>query len=312
MEEKTSVEHKVLIVDDEEDIRNSLKDFLLDNRFEVLTAANGQEAIEILERERVDVVMSDLLMPRMDGIALTRTVMEMDYEVPVIIMTAYASIENAVEAMKAGAAEFVPKPFKFNHTLFIIHKVLETKHLQEMARKSEYYKKLSTVDDLTDLYNYRAFRQTLITEIKRHARYKRPLNLLMIDIDNFKEVNDRFGHLVGDQILKKLAELLKKSVRACDHLARYGGEEFAVILPETTENEAYMVGERIVLTVNEFQFETASAGPVGRLSVSVGLASFPADAVESQQLIEKADEALYRGKKLGKNRICTFRKGNGR
>jgi diguanylate cyclase (GGDEF)-like protein len=301
---------RILIVDDEEDIRASLKDFLLDNGYEVFTAENGQQALEFLEHEQVDVVMSDLLMPRMDGIALTRSILEMGFETPVIIMTAYASIENAVEAMKAGAAEFVPKPFKFNHTLFIIKKVLETKYLQEMAKKSEYYKKLSTVDDLTDLFNYRAFKQTLETELKRHARYNRPLNLLMIDIDNFKKVNDSFGHLVGDQVLKQMAELLKKSVRACDHLARYGGEEFAVILPETTENEAYMVGERIVLTINEYKFETADVGPIGKLSVSVGLSAFPLDAVEPEDLIKKADQALYRGKKLGKNRICAFRKNH--
>ena len=310
MAEQKRSKARILIVDDEEDIRARLKDFLLDNEYEVYTADNGQQALEILEKEKLDVIMSDLLMPRMDGIALTRTILEMGYEIPVIIMTAYASIENAVEAMKAGAAEFVPKPFKFNHTLFIIKKVLETKYLQEMALKSEYYKKLSTVDDLTDLYNFRAFKQTLETELKRHARYNRPMNLLMIDVDNFKKVNDNFGHLVGDQVLKQMAELLKKSVRACDYLARYGGEEFAVILPETTENEAYMVGERIVLTINEYKFETADVGPIGKLSVSVGLAAFPQDAVKPQELIKKADQALYRGKKLGKNRICAFRKNN--
>jgi diguanylate cyclase (GGDEF)-like protein len=269
-------------------------------------AENGQDALDIIERENVDVVMSDLVMPRMDGIALTRAVHELGFDIPIIIMTAYASIENAVESIKAGAAEFVSKPFKFNHTLFIIKKVLETKTLQELAKKSEYYKKLSTTDDLTGLNNHRYFKHMLANELQRHARYNRPLNLLMIDIDNFKKVNDTHGHLTGDQVLRQVSALLRKNVRACDLLARYGGEEFAVILPETTENEAYKVGERIVLAINKYQFKTLEEKTIEKLSVTVGLASFPQDADESEQLMKKADQALYKGKVLGKNRICVF------
>jgi diguanylate cyclase (GGDEF)-like protein len=298
---------KILIVDDEEDILNSLKDFLIDNQFEVVTAENGQDALEVIENDQIDIVMSDLLMPRMDGIALTRAIQEMGLNIPVIIMTAYASIENAVEAMKAGAAEFVSKPFKFNHTLFIIEKVMETKELQEMAQRSEYYKKLSTVDDLTDLYNRRFFKHCLTNEIRRHARYRRQLNLLMIDIDNFKKVNDTHGHLGGDQVLKQLAKLFRKSIRACDFLARYGGEEFVVILPETSESEAFMVGERIVLSVNQKVFKISKGKILKKLSVSIGLASYPNDAVDPDDLIRKADLALYRSKQLGKNRICIFK-----
>ena len=307
MESEKEQRSVILVVDDEEGIRSSLKEFLEQNRFDVFTAKNGQEALEIIEKENVDLIMTDLLMPRMDGIALTRTVIELGFNIPTIVMTAYASIENAVESMKAGAAEFVSKPFKFNHTLFIIQKVLETQNLQKIAEKSEYYKKLSTIDDLTDLNNQRYFKDMLVNESKRHGRYKRPLNLLMIDIDNFKNVNDTHGHLVGDQVLKQVAVLLKKNVRACDHLARYGGEEFAVLLPETTENEAFMVGERIVLTINRHQFKTIEGEELDRLSVTIGLAAFPRDAKDPDQLLKSADEALYRGKQLGKNRICVYR-----
>ncbi len=308
MSETKTEANAILIVDDEKDIRASLKEFLEENQFDVFTANNGQDALEIIEKENIDVVMSDLVMPRMDGIALTRAVNELGFNIPIIIMTAYASIENAVESIKAGAAEFVSKPFKFNHTLFIIKKVLETKTLQEMAKKSEYYRKLSATDDLTGLNNRRYFKHMLFNELRRHARYNRPLNLLMIDIDNFKKVNDTYGHLTGDQVLKQVTELLRKNVRACDILARYGGEEFAVILPETTENEAFMVGERIVLAMNQHHFKTMEEELIKKLSVTVGLASFPQDAEESQQLLKKADDALYRGKLLGKNRICIFRK----
>lgn len=311
MEREKEQRSVILVVDDEEGIRSSLKEFLEENGFDVFTAENGHEALEIIEKRGIDLVMTDLLMPRMDGIALTRTVIEMGFNIPIIVMTAYASIENAVESMKAGAAEFVSKPFKFNHTLFIIKKVLETRNLQKIAEKSEYYKKLSTIDDLTELNNQRYFKDMLHNESRRHGRYKRPLNLLMIDIDNFKRVNDTHGHLVGDQVLKQVAALLKKNVRACDHLARYGGEEFAVLLPETTESEAFMVGERIVLTIHRHQFKSIEGEKLGRLSVTIGLAAFPRDAKEPAQLLKKADEALYRGKQLGKNRICVYRKREG-
>lgn len=300
----------VLIVDDEEGIRASLKEFLEENQFDVFTAGSGQHALEIMEREKVDVVMTDLLMPKMDGIALTRAIHGMGHDIPIIIMTAYASIENAVESIKAGAAEFVTKPFKFNHTLFIIQKVLETRNLQKMAEKSEYYKKLSTTDDLTSLNNQRYFKHVLGNEVRRHSRYNRPMNLLMMDVDNFKKINDTHGHLVGDQVLRQVSELLKKNVRACDHLCRYGGEEFSVILPETTENEAFMVGERIVLAINRYPFKTMDGKSVGKLTVTIGLASFPQDAVEPEMLLKRADDALYRGKQLGKNRICIFRDRN--
>ncbi len=300
---------KILVVDDEDNFRSTLKDFLAAHNHHILEAGNGIQGLEVIEKEEVDLVISDMRLPKMDGITFTHKVKERRQDIPVIVMTAYASIESAVEAMKAGASDFITKPFKFAHILFIIERVMETKQLREMAVKSEYYKQLSNLDGMTSLYNYRFFKEMLKHEVDRHTRYNRSLTLLMIDIDDFKKINDSYGHLVGDQVLKQIADLLKKSIRSHDLVARYGGEEFAVILPETMEEEAIKVGERIVTTIREYQFNLIEGSPAESLSVTVGLASFPKDAEEVEQLVENSDQALYKGKNGGKNQVFIYSKG---
>jgi len=306
MIEKGNKLANILIIDDEKEIRLYLKDLLIENNFFVFTAENGMKGFEIIENEKIDIVLADIVMPKIDGIALTRSIKEMNLDIPVILMTAYSSIEYAVESMKAGAADFISKPFKINYALFIIKKVLETKRLEEKAKKTEYYKELSKIDSLTSIHNYRFFKEILDNEIKRHERYERSLSFLLIDIDDFKRINDTYGHLTGDIVLKEMAELLSKTVRSCDFLARYGGEEFAVILPETSEKEAFILGKRIVSVIEHHRFKSIDAESIGKISVTVGLTSFPGSASNLQQLIDRADQALYKGKRSGKNRITVF------
>lgn len=296
----------ILIIDDEKEIRLYLEELLTENNFFVFTAENGMKGLEIIEKEKIDIVLADIVMPKIDGIALTRSIKEMNPDIPVILMTAYSSIEYAVESMKAGAADFISKPFKINYALFIIKKVLETKRLGEKAKKTEYYKELSNIDALTSIHNYRFFKEILDNEIKRHKRYERNLSFLLIDIDDFKGINDTYGHLTGDIVLKEIAELLSETIRSCDFLARYGGEEFAVILPETSEKEALILGKRIVSIIENHKFKSIEDEPIIRISVTVGLTSFPRSASNLQQLIDRADQALYKGKRLGKNRITVF------
>ena len=299
---------KILVVDDEEDVRLTLEDLLTEHKFRVILATNAKEALSVLKRKKIDIVISDLVMPGMNGIALTKEIIDMRPQMPVIVMTAYASIEHAVESMKAGAFDFIPKPFKLNHTLFVIEKALETKRLQEMAQKSNYYRELSNIDELTGIHNHRFFKQTLRSETDRHMRYGRRLSLLMIDIDNFKSVNDQFGHLAGDQVLHGVAQIMKKTIRGCDLIARYGGEEFTAILPETSEAEAIMVAKRILTTINTHSPQALKDKNHEQITVTIGLASFPNDATTAIQLVQKADIALYHGKQTGKNKLCIFRK----
>jgi len=159
--------------------------------------------------------------------------------------------------------------------------------------------RLSITDGLTGLYNHRHFQEQLEVEVKRAQRYDLALSLIMIDLDHFKEFNDTYGHLEGDSLLRKIAQILKSSLRETDLVARYGGEEFAVILPETDKEGASIAAERVRKTVSEQTF-----GEVGaKMTISLGVASYPDDACLRADLIRQADEALYRAKREGRN--CT-------
>ena len=297
---------KILIVEDDQVVRESLEVFLRSNLFTVQTFGTALEALKILKKTDFDLVLTDLVMPEMDGISFTKAIRELGKDIPVLIMTGFASIEYAVESLKAGATDFITKPLKFDYVVFIINRLLETRHLRKKAQETEYYKELSNRDELTKISNYRHFNYVLQVEIDRQMRYHRPLTLLIIDIDDFKKCNDVHGHLTGDLVLVKVASLLTNQIRGCDFVARYGGDEFTVILPEISEKEALAVCRRIMKSIGHFEFQSFEQKNIGSLGVTIGIASFPKNAANSKELIEKADRAMYAGKRAGKNCICIF------
>lgn len=157
-------------------------------------------------------------------------------------------------------------------------------------------------DALTGLYNFRFFQEVLPQEIQREQAYSRPVSLLMLDIDHFKRYNDRCGHTAGNEVLQTVAELLRQATRSRDVVCRFGGEEFAVILPGAGADIAQKVAERIRATVEGHDFPGGRDQPGGRLTVSVGAATFPRDAKNPEELVERADAALYAAKGSGRNR----------
>ncbi len=165
---------------------------------------------------------------------------------------------------------------------------------------------LAITDGLTGLYNIRQLKRTLGEEVKRSLRYGRPLSFIMLDIDFFKHYNDRHGHLRGDEVLRILAGLLQQNTRDVDTVVRYGGEEFSVIIPEVSRQEAYSMAERIRRVIQDHVFPYEEEQPGGSLTVSIGVASLPADARDGEDLIDKADRALYCAKQGGRNRVCLY------
>ncbi|MCK5093466.1 MAG: sensor domain-containing diguanylate cyclase, partial [Spirochaetes bacterium] len=164
----------------------------------------------------------------------------------------------------------------------------------------------SITDNLTGLYNYRFFKKRLYDEMLRAKRYEHSLSLIFFDADNFKNYNDTLGHPAGDRALKKIAGLVKSSIRKSDIAVRYGGEEFCIILPEEDIQAARIFGERLRKKIEDCQFFKEEVQPGGKLTVSLGEATYPEDAESMQDLIDKADAAMYQAKNRGKNRICLY------
>lgn len=176
----------------------------------------------------------------------------------------------------------------------------------ENVRKHYIMRRMATVDGLTNVYNRRFFSEQVMREFNRAHRYRSDLSLIMIDIDHFKVFNDSNGHLMGDKVLSKVAQILKSNCREADLVARYGGEEFAVILPETDLTNGVIVAEKIRSSVEAHPFKHGEKQPGGKLTISLGVATKTDDVVEATDLINHADIALYRAKKTGRNRCAAY------
>ncbi len=296
----------ILVVDDEEIMRSFLHDVLAGEGYQVHVAHTGEEAVNKASRKKYDLVITDIKMPGIDGMGVLSQVKELSPTTEVVVMTGYASLESAVESMKRGAADYITKPFNIDQIRIVVAKTLERRKLKQKAEDEEFYKHLSRTDGLTDLYNQRFFHQLLESEISRAKRFRQSLCLLMLDIDNFKVYNDTNGHPAGDQALKQLAWILNKSVRGCDMVARYGGEEFVVIAPQTDLEGGKTLATRLNRLVKEAKFDKEEVLPQGRLTVSIGVASFPDQASDKRDLIEKSDQALYRAKAGGRDKVCIY------
>jgi two-component system, cell cycle response regulator len=297
---------RILVVDDEEAVRQAIVDILRHDGHAVCEASNGAAALEWLEREPFALVITDVVMPQMDGLSFLKAAGQRGYRTAYIVMTGDTAWDVAVEAMKLGAADYLPKPFPFELLRLVVGRTLHTQRLAERAQQVELFEKLAHTDGLTELYNYRFFHRYLSVELNRAQRFNRALSLIMADLDHFKAYNDIYGHQAGDQALRQLGGLLRRSSRSYDLVARYGGDEFALILPETTKQRAGEVAERVRLGVQTATVEGAPQGPGGYFTVSLGIATFPDDATEQSDLIRKADLALYQAKSRGRNRILRY------
>jgi len=284
----------VLVVDDEETICTLFAAMLNQyGCYEVVTTTDDFQVMDILRCEPFDVVLMDMLLPAMAGSDLLRQITQAFEELPVIIVTGHGTIEAAVESMQAGAVDFITKPVPAAELHFRIQKVLE--HAQT--------RRLASTDGLTELYNHRTFQERLAQEVDRANRYRRPLSLLMIDVDNFKIYNDTYGHPQGDMVLRELARLLRGASRTSDIVARYGGEEFALILSETDYVSAQSIGQRLREQVEQHTFPGEACLPTGALTISVGVATHTSSGTKAD-LVKSADGALYSAKRAGRNRVC--------
>ncbi|MCP4747154.1 MAG: diguanylate cyclase [Desulfobacteraceae bacterium] len=300
------MEAHILIVDDDAAIRDSMHEFVEMSGYLSSTAASAEQALEALDNDNIDVVITDIMLPGMDGLELTDHIKK-NHDIDVIVMTGYSGDYSYEEAISKGASDFVFKPVRFEELLLRLRRVLKERTLtQERVHMLEKLKKLSITDGLTKLYNSRYFYNQLKTEIERTERYERPLSLLLLDIDKFKEYNDNYGHLEGDQVLLRLGNVIKSCLRKMDSAYRYGGEEFTVILPETEGEESATVAERIRACVEEERFYPKDENTQVSITISIGVTEYHLDE-DVAIFVQRADRAMYLSKQSGRNRVsCLF------
>lgn len=293
--------HSILIVDDDESVKESVEEYLAILGYDVRSALDADQAIKILETFSPDVVLTDIIMQGMDGLELTRKIKKTD-DAEVIVMTGYSAEYSYEEAIQAGASDFIFKPFRFEELDLRIKRVLrEAQMKKERTELLKELEKLAITDALTQLYNSRQFFSQIKTEIKRYKRYERPLSLLILDIDFFKKYNDTWGHLEGDKVLMEIGKTINSCMRSMDTAYRYGGEEFAIILPETKLKKACVVGARIKDNISSLAFEP-EPGKIQRVTVSIGASQLIPDE-DFASFIRRTDKALYKSKDSGRNRL---------
>ncbi len=287
---------KILIVDDER-IMLLLGRRILSSKYDVVTAMSGAEAIEIFERERPDLILSDLMMPQMNGYEMHKILQEKFSEtVPIIFMTADESDESESKGFAAGAADYIRKPIKPDILLRRVENILNNLH------KIQNLKVASTTDPMTGLLNKIAAQNEIGELVKKTSGA-----LLMIDLDSFKLVNDLYGHGMGDKVLILFAKLIRKIIRESDLAGRIGGDEFIAYLQNVDDekilrNKVIYLNDQLLIAAKNFMGSDMNI-PLG---TSVGAVFVPDEGTDFAALCEKADNALYDVKHHGKHGLAIY------
>ncbi|CAN93006.1 response regulator/GGDEF domain protein [Sorangium cellulosum So ce56] len=299
---------RIVVADDDRLARQMLVSILQKAGFQVEAVDDGQEAIELIGRGGVDLVLLDIVMPRLTGLEACRLLKSMTSEsfLPVVLVTVKSDTANRVEGLKIGADDYVCKPFEEEELLARVGAMLRIKRLHDqVAAQRAYLEQLSIHDEMTGLYNYRYLFTRLNEEFKRAERYHEPFACVLVDIDRLKVMNETGGRTLGDAVIRRVADGIRRSVREVDVVARYGGEEFLIVLPSTHFAGSLTVAERIWREAagNPVEF----GGEARPCSVSIGVALYPSRDVRSKDgLIRAAESALNQAKREGGNRICVF------
>jgi len=294
---KNNAGKKILIVEDSKTVKRLFVQFMARQHLKVLQAQDGVEALEIVEKEAVDLILSDYNMPRMDGMELLKKIRSKHdmIELPFIAISSDENKETVGIFLKLGANDYLKKPFNKEELLCRVNNALD---MMDMVHE---IKRIAITDTLTDLHNRRYLYEIAPAIIASAKRYEMPFSVVLFDIDHFKRFNDTYGHLTGDLVLKRVAEVLKKEVRKADYAFRFGGEEFLLLLPETDMKRAFIVAEKIRKSIESVQM-VSEEGERLHVTISGGVAEF-AKGMNLEKIIHDADEALYRAKDAGRNRI---------
>jgi diguanylate cyclase (GGDEF)-like protein len=285
----------VLIADDDAVTRAVVHAWLADSGYEVIVAADGDAALALAAEKEPDLLLIDVSMPGLDGIEVCQAVQRATpIAPPVIFLTAHTDTHARVAGLDAGAVDYVVKPLNRDELVARVRAALRTKAVRDDLMNQ------ATRDALTGLPNRRDLDARTVAAIAHAQRYDRPLLCAMVDIDHFKQINDRYGHAAGDEVLREAANRLRETCRTPDTIGRYGGEEFAVLLPETTAEQTAAVGERLRRSFCHRPFMAAEVNL--HVTASVGVAMWLPSMIVPASLYAAADGALYQAKQGGRNR----------
>lgn len=293
---------RVLIIDDDANILQSLTDILESYQMEALGALYGEEGIRLATEGRPDVILLDSRMPGISGFDVCSRLKEEEQtkHIPIIFLTGKdITEENVVRGLELGAYDYITKPYRVAELLARIRVMARIKVAEQRARE------LSVTDELTGLYNRRFLLQRCEEELSRAHRYRLPLTCILLDLDRFKRINDDHGHRAGDEVLRRVAQAMQGECRKEDIVARYGGEEFVVVL-SGDQRDGLGLSERIRhrLETTEIAVDDTTVVITG----SFGVASYPSHMPEGDvsTLIHLADTALYQAKRAGRNQVTLY------
>jgi len=288
---------KILLIDDSPDVVAIAKARLTRDNYEVICAVDGKSGLSAAASEKPDLILLDVELPDMSGFEICR-LLKSDPElsmIPVIFLTGSTNTTDKVKGLDLGAVDYVLKPFDSFELSARVRAALRTKHLQDLLIKH------AKIDPLTELWNRRALMDRLDQEWSRLERHGGVIACIMNDIDHFKQVNDTYGHRIGDEILRRVGKVLSSTSRQSDLPARYGGDEFIVLIPEEDAEGAAHLAERYRREIAKIQVN-ANGNEIS-VTASFGVAD-STDLISAEALIEAADAALYQAKHA--NRDCVI------
>jgi diguanylate cyclase (GGDEF)-like protein len=296
---------RILVVDDDSINRRILERFLSKWGYEVETAQDGNEAWEILQsQEAPRLVILDWMMPGMDGADICRQVRQRGGSAYtyILMVTAKFQKEDVLEGLEAGADDYLSKPFESNELRARVRtgrRILELQ--EELLLSRDRLQHQASHDAMTGVWNHTAILEILQAEMVRSQREKLSVGVLLLDLDHFKNVNDRYGHLAGDGVLREVVRRLRSRLRAYDSIGRYGGEEFLIVLPTSRQDSAAGQAERLRAAISSALMDISDTRIA--VSISVGASVYCGNGpVDMDSLLKATDVALYRAKSNGRDR----------
>ncbi len=303
---KSEERFRILIAEDNAVSRRLLEATLEKWNYEVIVTTNGQEALEVLMSEDPPkIAVLDWIMPEMDGIEVCREIRYQNKEpyIYIIMLSARGKKEDIIEGMNCGADDYISKPFNSAELKVRIkagRRIIELE--QQLIHTRNQLHIEATHDSLTGIWNRAAIIEAMEKEIARSGREKGSIGIIMADIDFFKQVNDNYGHSVGDDVLREITVRMQSALRAYDAVGRYGGEEFLIILPDCNKENASKIAERICTKVSGTEIRIPEGALTVTISIGVAVISDPQN-FQPEVIMQKADEALYIAKENGRNRV---------